>query len=570
MFAPHGLRAAVACGLCALTASAALADPPSDRSRDISLPGGYKAERLVSGLDFPTGIAFGPDGALYVSEAGGFEGTAARVVKIDAGGAKTVVVSGLESPVIDVKWHDGHLYVSHRGTISRFDENGGGRTDLVTGLPSLGDHSNAEITFGPDGRMYFSIGSATNSGVVGLDNFWLLDHPEVHDVPGGDVQLRNVNFLTPNPLTADTTDTANTGGFSAFGDSATQGEVVPGTTKCNGCILSANADGTDLRLVAWGFRNPFGIGFDERRVLWATNNGMDERGSRPVEGDPDAMFRVEQGGWYGWPDFSVGRPVDQETFRPEGGEIPRLLLLDPPPLSQYATGFAKFEEHVSANKFDFSRSDRFGFQGDAFVAETGSIPNGIEDAFDGYRVTRVEKTTGAVSVFLANRSGLPAFADGSDGINKPIDVKFDPSNPDLMYVVDFGVFLPGEGTEEVPAQIEAGTGVVWRVGRSRDLHAAGRDAAGQRILGRAQPNPSLGPSSVWFTLASPARVSLAVFDVKGRFVKTVVEGALSAGPHEAQWDGTDATGRAAGRGLYFYRLTLPDRVEQTRTLVLQP
>ena len=52
----------------------------------------------------------------------------------------------------------------------------GGLRDLVTGLPSLGDHHNNQIAAGPDGKIYFGQGVATNSGVVGVDNFvfgWL-------------------------------------------------------------------------------------------------------------------------------------------------------------------------------------------------------------------------------------------------------------------------------------------------------------------------------------------------------------------------------------------------------------
>lgn len=44
--------------------------------------------------------------------------------------------------------------------------------DLVTGLPSYGDHFNAKLSIGPDGKLYVGVGTATNSGVVGLDNVY--------------------------------------------------------------------------------------------------------------------------------------------------------------------------------------------------------------------------------------------------------------------------------------------------------------------------------------------------------------------------------------------------------------
>lgn len=41
----------------------------------------------------------------------------------------------------------------------------GSKQDVLTGLPSWGDHHNNRVVFGPDGYMYFGQGTATNSGV---------------------------------------------------------------------------------------------------------------------------------------------------------------------------------------------------------------------------------------------------------------------------------------------------------------------------------------------------------------------------------------------------------------------
>ena len=46
-------------------------------------------------------------------------------------------------------------------------------------------------------------------------------------------------------------------------------QVIKGQVKCNGCILSANLNGTDLRLIGWGFRNPTGLAFNEEGRLFA-------------------------------------------------------------------------------------------------------------------------------------------------------------------------------------------------------------------------------------------------------------------------------------------------------------
>ena len=59
--------------------------------------------------------------------------------------------------------------------------------------------------------------------------------------------------------------------------------------------------------MAWGLRNAYGLGFLPDGRLIATEQSADARGSRPIGNAPDALYVVEQGAWYGWPDFVVTR-----------------------------------------------------------------------------------------------------------------------------------------------------------------------------------------------------------------------------------------------------------------------
>jgi hypothetical protein len=106
--------------------------------------------------------------------------------------------------------------------------------------------------------------------------------------------------------------------------------------------------------------------------------------------------------------------------------------------------------------FDFSTNRDFGFRGDIFIAETGSLPPGTgATSLVGYKVVRIERTTGGVIDFIAHTSNDLATIFDPNGFNKPIDVKFRDAD---MFIADFGVFAPAKPTP--------GTGKIWVVSRA--------------------------------------------------------------------------------------------------------
>jgi hypothetical protein len=85
---------------------------------------------------------------------------------------------------------------------------------------------------------------------------------------------------------------------------------------------------------------------------------------------------------------------------------------------------------------------------------------------------------------------------------------------------------------------------------------------------RAAPNPFSGRVEFAFALDRPQPVQLAIYDVAGRHVRTLVEATLPAGNHGAAWDGRDAAGRLRPAGVYFYFLRSEGRdVVRRLTLV---
>jgi glucose/arabinose dehydrogenase len=427
-------------------------------AKDIKVPDGYAIEAVVANLSVPTTAIFdGED--LLIAESGWVNTARPRVLRVRPDGQVSVAAGeGLEGPVTGLLVHDGQLVVSHKGKVSVV-EVGGRLRDIVTELPSKGDHQNNNLVLGPDGKLYLGQGTTTNAAVVGVDNYifgWLPEAPQAHEVPCKDITLVGQNFESDNPLRKDGSK-VTTGAYKPFGTPAAPGELVKGEVKCGGSILRFDPDGSNLELVAWGLRNPFGLEFDRGGQLWAAYHGADVRGSRNIFNDPDYLVRVEPGAWYGWPEFFDGRPVTEGRFDAPGKPKPEFLWKEHPPL---ARAFTTFGTHEGSNGLAFAPGGAFGFDGDAFVAMFGTfvgVTTGINLQPAGSRVVRVDMQTGQVHDFASNFLPGPAFANQQGGFDRPSDVVFGPDQG--LYVVDWGAStLTPEGLKLQPQ-----TGVIWRI-----------------------------------------------------------------------------------------------------------
>ncbi len=82
------------------------------------------------------------------------------------------------------------------------------------------------------------------------------------------------------------------------------------------------------------------------------------------------------------------------------------------------------------------------------------------------------------------------------------------------------------------------------------------------------PNPFNPRTELRFATARDGRAVLTVHDLRGRLVRTLVDGPLPAGTHTAVWDGRDSAGRALPTGLYMARLQAVGGVDATVKLTL--
>ncbi len=73
-------------------------------------------------------------------------------------------------------------------------------------------------------------------------------------------------------------------------------------------------------------------------------------------------------------------------------------------------------------------------------------------------------------------------------------------------------------------------------------------------LGQNVPNPFNPVTTIGFTVGQPDIVTLIVYDVSGRKVRTLVDRIMAPGMYSESWNGRDTHGDAVASGVYFYRL----------------
>ena len=84
------------------------------------------------------------------------------------------------------------------------------------------------------------------------------------------------------------------------------------------------------------------------------------------------------------------------------------------------------------------------------------------------------------------------------------------------------------------------------------------------------PNPFNPAGVLTFRTMTPGRVSVNVFDLHGRLVRTLVEEpAMPAGVHEVRIDEGGEPGQALASGVYFYRLETPDGTSSGRFPIMK-
>ena len=83
------------------------------------------------------------------------------------------------------------------------------------------------------------------------------------------------------------------------------------------------------------------------------------------------------------------------------------------------------------------------------------------------------------------------------------------------------------------------------------------------------PNPFNPTTTISFTIPENETISLRIYDILGRNVRTLVEGGYAAGSYNIVWDATDMSGNTVSAGVYFYTIRAGSYVETKRMLFMK-
>ncbi len=412
-------------------------------------------------LHFPTGLCFDAQGTLFITESGiPLDGAPAggRVWRVERNGQRRLLRDGLGAPVTGVHWHGETLYVSQGGQPGRIlaiDPNTGSQKVLVDDLPSGGNYHTNTPFMAPDGWLYFGQGSATNSGIVGPDGRdmpWLREHAHSHDLPGYEIVLSGEDVTTDNPAGG---PPVTTGGFAPFGRSQPAGSRIPAQTPCTSGVMRCRPDGSSLEVVAWGLRNPYGLGALPNGRLIAVDLGLNDRGSRPVRAAEACLFELHPGRWYGWPDYAAGVPVTAPELCPTRTPL-RQDQPQPPP--QPASFLLSNHEALGPPVEPLFRFPRHAAPTHALPVSNDELLvclfgdklplTGPPGPRAGRGLARVDLRRGEMQM------------ESTPPLHRPIDLAIDPTDGSL-HVLDFGRYE----LQALPKlEAQAGSGRVWKVG----------------------------------------------------------------------------------------------------------
>lgn len=279
---------------------------------------------------------------------------------------------------------------------------------------------------------------------------------------------------------------------------------------------------------------------------WYTN----ETGNAPNSDTWTVQFRADGGAWQN----VESTTASDRSWTRHSVQLGTLAAADPASVQfRFIADDSGAGSVVEAAVDDFALSGYAGAVDAVAPSVTVSSPNGGESYSVTPGVPVLESVTWSATdnvavthaVVLLSTDGGVSFPDtlaagALDDLAQVVWPAVD-STTCRVKVVVFDAFLnAAEDVSDADFEIDAST-------------AAG-ETPRSTILARNVPNPFNPATEISFAVPRAGHVTLKIFDLAGRTVRTLVDGRREAGSHAVMWRGEDDAGARAPSGTYFYRL----------------
>lgn len=344
--------------------------PASDENvAQLKVPAGFKVAKFAEGLGKPRILAVGANGRVYASD------REAGIVMMltdnngDGMADDKKTVANIKQ-VHGLHIYNGKMYMAAVKEVFVADINSDGTLGqprmLISDLPDGGQHPNRTLAFGPDKKMYISVGSTCNAC------------PE------------------PNPE--------------------------------NATLLRAEEDGSNRKIFAKGLRNTIGFGWHpETNELWGMDHGIDWLGD---DEQKEELNQIKQGADYGWPyiygegKYNPGdRPKGDTTYQQylQKTTLPSLTYqAHSAPMAMAFYQGAQFPQDYRSDAFvamrgSWNRSSPVGYKIVRMHFENGK-PVRFEDFVSGFTVNNNKAHFGRLVGLAMHTDGSLLFSDDTNGV----------------------------------------------------------------------------------------------------------------------------------------------------------
>ncbi|WP_313995716.1 PQQ-dependent sugar dehydrogenase [Xanthocytophaga flava] len=334
----------------------------------LKVPANFTVSKFAENLGKPRMLAVGSGGQVYFTDRDAGTVTLLRDTNSDGKSDQSQVVANKPNMHgITIYNNQMYLVTVHEVFSAAINNDGtlGTLKTLISDLPDAGQHPNRTIAFGPDGKMYITVGSTCNA------------------------------CAEPNAE--------------------------------NATILQANADGSNRKIFASGLRNTIGFGWHpQTQKMYGMDHGIDWLGDREQQ---EEVNLLEQGKFYGWPyiygdgKFNPQPPPEDSTYEQYLAKTTLPLLqyeAHSAPLAMVFYTGSQFPSEYQTDAFvamrgSWNRRDPVGYKVVRLHFENGQ-PTRFEDFLTGFLINNNTSHFGRLAGLTVHTDGSLLVSDDTNGV----------------------------------------------------------------------------------------------------------------------------------------------------------